>query len=589
MNNQNSLFKKLSVFLLIPIQNNMVFFMMTYLLGTICILITDDCVYLPFYMKLFFELFFDLYLICLLFTILPQIITFILKLTLVLFFYLCTIIELFCIIRLNTQISPSIVQLMIETNLKEMESFFTTYFNEGLIYSYIPIIFFMMFLHCYLEIKTKNKKANIPHTYAILVAFLLICGCYSSIDNKKYIKALFTANSVEAAEQYMAQENWATRSLYTPTHRFAFSLHTSYLASNKLKNLVITYKDIIIKQNTDSLCTIVLIIGESYNKHHSQLYGYKYETTPKQKKLQESGKLYVFQDAVTPYNLTSYAFINLFSTNNISAHEQWTDYPLFTQIFHKAGFNVTFITNQYVKNKDKEFFDFSGGIFLNNDQMESTQFNHRNTRIYNNDVMLLAEYDSLKRYNTNKNLIIFHLLGQHFNYRERFPKDSLWFKPSLYVRKDLKESDKQIIANYDNATRYNDYIVYKIIEIFKNENAIVLYIADHGEECFDEIKDFGRTHKYKISKEIAKNEFQIPFWIWCSQKYLKDHTTISKQIKSSLMKPFFSDDLPHLLLYLGGIETVYYKRELNIIDPNYNLSRKRLLRGIWDYDSIMKQ
>ena len=74
MNNQNSLFKKLSVFLLIPIQNNMVFFMMTYLLGTICILITDDCVYLPFYMKLFFELFFDLYLICLLFTIFEQLV-----------------------------------------------------------------------------------------------------------------------------------------------------------------------------------------------------------------------------------------------------------------------------------------------------------------------------------------------------------------------------------------------------------------------------------------------------------------------------------------------------------------------------------
>jgi heptose-I-phosphate ethanolaminephosphotransferase len=111
-------------------------------------------------------------------------------------------------------------------------------------------------------------------------------------------------------------------------------------------------------------------------------------------------------------------------------------------------------------------------------------------------------------------------------------------------------------------------------------------MPDHGEEVFDELKTFGRLHDTVISKEMAKNEFQIPFWIYCSNRYQELHPIIVESIKNATNRRFFSDDLPHLLLYLGGITCRGYRESCNILKQNFDINRKRLLRGQIDYDKI---
>jgi heptose-I-phosphate ethanolaminephosphotransferase len=62
----------------------------------------------------------------------------------------------------------------------------------------------------------------------------------------------------------------------------------------------------------DSLCLIV-VIGESYNKYHSSLYGYSLDTTPNMVEARDDSCLYVFNNVITPWNMTSNAIKNLFS------------------------------------------------------------------------------------------------------------------------------------------------------------------------------------------------------------------------------------------------------------------------------------
>ena len=50
-----------------------------------------------------------------------------------------------------------------------------------------------------------------------------------------------------------------------------------------------------------------------------------------------------------------------------------------------------------------------------------------------------------------------------------------------------------------------------------------------------------------------------------------------------------SDDLPHLLLYIGGIESPDYRADHNIISPEYHQQRPRLLRGNEEYDTLLKR
>ena len=47
-----------------------------------------------------------------------------------------------------------------------------------------------------------------------------------------------------------------------------------------------------------------------------------------------------------------------------------------------------------------------------------------------------------------------------------------------------------------------------------------------------------------------------------------------------------TDALPHLLLYLAGIETPTYKEEYNILSPIYNEMRPRILKNSADYDQL---
>lgn len=41
-----------------------------------------------------------------------------------------------------------------------------------------------------------------------------------------------------------------------------------------------------------------------------------------------------------------------------------------------------------------------------------------------------------------------------------------------------------------------------------------------------------------------------------------------------------TDALPHLLLYLAGIETPTYKEEYNILSPKYDEMRPRILKTL---------
>ena len=205
------------------------------------------------------------------------------------------------------------------------------------------------------------------------------------------------------------------------------------------------------------------------------------------------------------------------------------------------------------------------------------------------DEGIVLDYKKLKTFKNPHNLIIFSLFGQHIAYRERFPDNFNKFSPTDYNRKDLTYQDLEVLASYDNATLYNDYVLETIIRLFENKEVIIIYMPDHGEECFDNSKNFGRSHKETITKNIAKYQFEIPFWIWCSELYHSNHPDIIRLIAQATNRPFFSDDLSQLLLYLGGISHADYKPELNILSPKYYSHRKRLLRGKIDYDELLSK
>ena len=355
----------------------------------------------------------------------------------------------------------------------------------------------------------------------------------------------------------------------------------------------------------DSCCyrvpTIVLVIGESYNKHHSQLYGYDKATTPKQVALEAEGSLVKFTDVVSTWNLTSFVFKHMMSFYAVGDSGEWCDQPLFPEVFRKAGYHVTFVTNQFEPKAKEAVYDFSGGFFLNDPELSERQFDSRSTKTHRFDDGVLKEYDVLRKEEREKrkedtlsvvsgDLVILHLMGSHVDYRARYPqKTNTVFKPEMYNRPELSDKQKQILAQYDNSLLYNDSIVAAITQRFMNQDAVVIYMPDHGEEIFDDSPYiYGRMHSANIDYRLARNEMEIPFWIWGSPLYRENHPYGWLAIQNAKNRPLMIDALPHLLMYLGGISTPLYREELNVISPKYDEKRPRILKGEVDYNTLKK-
>ena len=593
-------------FLFTPIQKNSAFFVFMFALGWICtqLEITLHLKGAKPYELSAPELFLDIYAVCVVLTLIPQKMRFWVRALLYVVLYGVALVDMFCYVKFESTLTPTMLMLMGETDQRESEEFLASYLNWDIIHSYVGWILLLMLVHILWTILRWvthhiRKRMIIPQINPLvpdickavlggIVIWLLMDAMNQCWDNKVAMKRLFTNDTIGQVEHELTRKNCAN--LYLPIYRLAFGIYANRLGAHQIDQLMAAHDKVVVDSCSYRVPDIVLIIGESYNKYHSQLYGYQKTTSPRQMELAADSSLIAFTDVVAPWNLTSFVFKNVMSLYTVGDKGEWCDYPLFPEVFRKAGYHVTFITNQFQSMAKEKFYDFSGGFFLNNPKLSLSQFDTRNTRLHRFDDGVLKEYDLLKKENTKHNLIILHLSGSHVDYQARYPqKTHRFFTPDMYQRPELTEKQLQLLSDYDNSLRYNDSIVYAITQRFINEDAVVIYMPDHSEEIFDgEPYIYGRLHSTEIDYRLARNEMEIPFWVWGSPQYRENHPYGWKAIQAAKDRPMMTDILPHFLLYLGGISTPLYREELNVISPKYDQKRPRILKGETDYNTLKK-
>lgn len=589
-----------------PIKGNAAFFVFMYVLGIVCTyaVVPDKRGYHAWPLAPY-ELFFDVSIICVVLWLLPRSVAKWLKRFIYVFFYMIVLVDVYCFVKFDTTITPTMLLLVGETDSREAAEFLESYLTGSVVFSRLGWVLLVLLAHvawvliwhnrpkckAWLEAKT-GMTLGVPGWWrmaepwlGLLFLVMFVVSTVKCFADKTAFVRLMSYDNIGQVEHELTKKEKAQ--LYLPGYRLVFSIYANELTAKQVKTLV----ENIDKAKVDSCSfrskNIVLIIGESYNRHHAGLYGYHKDTTPRQEARAQKGELIPFSDVVAPWNLTSFVFKALFSLYTVGDKGEWCDYPLFPELFRKAGYHVTFLTNQFLPQAKEAVYDFSGGFFLNNPQLSHAMFDTRNTRLYRYDDGLLGDYDRLQRNNGENNLIIFHLKGQHVDYRTRFPRDRRHFNPEDYDRPELKQKELRVLADYDNAILYNDSIVDQIIKRFEDEDAIVVYVPDHGEECYEgDVHFYGRMHSTEITARLAREEFDIPFWIWCSHSFMVSHPSLFNDIVKAKDRRYMTDALPHLLLYLGGISSPHYRDDLNVLSDGYNEKRPRMLKNTTDYDKL---
>ena len=593
-------------YLFTPIQKNGAFFVFMFALGWICtqLEITLHLKGAKPYELSAPELFLDIYVVCVILTLIPQKVRYWVRALLYVVLYGIALVDMFCYVKFESTLTPTMLMLMGETNQRESQEFLASYLSWDIIHSHVGWILLLILVHIlwtvlrkvltrmYMRIILPKVNPLVPDfgkaVLGGLVAWLLIDAFNQCWDNKVAMQRLFANDTIGQVEHELTRKDCAN--LYIPIYRMAFGIYANHLASYQIDQLIAAHDKVVVDSCTYQVPNIVLIIGESFNKYHSQLYGYQKATSPREMELAAEGSLVAFTDVVAPWNLTSFVFKDVMSLYAVGDEGEWCDQPLFPEVFRKAGYHVTFITNQFQSMAKEKFYDFSGGFFLNNPKLSQSQFDTRNTHLHRFDDGVLKEYDQLKKENTAHNLTILHLSGSHVDYQARYPqKTHRFFRPEMYQRPELTAKQLQLLSDYDNSLRYNDSIVYAITQRFIDKDAVVIYMPDHSEEIFDgEPYIYGRLHSAEIDYRLARNEMEIPFWIWGSPQYRENHPYGWKAIQAAKDRPMMTDILPHLLLYFGGISTPLYREELNVVSPKYDQKRPRILKGETDYNTLKK-
>ena len=488
-----------------------------------------------------------------------------------------TIYAVNCYLRLafSTDISPKILLLLFETNSKEVSGFFSTYFFTPAMYKTIAMVCALLILTIIGEVFRKRiaKFATKPITTYILIPIILLGAIGGCAAFYRYGHLALCRNTFEA-------ERWILDIPFRkgmPIPNLCYSLDAIHMSGQDLTHMITATEavlDDVTCQETDSL-TIIVVIGESYNKYRSSLYGYDLDTTPYQCEERNRGNLYAFNKVKAPHNMTSIVLKNVLCCNNIHEQEQWYDYPYFPAIFKKAGYEVWFWDNQYKWDPDAAWA-FTLNSVLFNERIQQLSYTAINDSGAPYDGGLISDFENKTKGKLgNRNLIIFHLGGQHFLASNQYPQEPQY---QVFTAKDVKdkasylnEESRERIAEYANATRYNDAVIRQIMDLVKNQKALLVYFPDHGEEVYDYRDFYGRKllATDPITPDLIKYQIEIPFVVWCSDKWKNSHETEWTTIGETINREFSTDNVCHLLFRLAGIKTKVYQSKRDLFSPEF--------------------
>lgn len=303
----------------------------------------------------------------------------------------------------------------------------------------------------------------------------------------------------------------------------------------------------------------VLVVGESTVRHHLSAFGYHRPTTPwLDDMIEQNQKVMLYPNAYSNNIQTvmsiQFALTSQSQYNNIILKDAYS----ITEVASAAGYKTYWISNQ-----------MHHGSY---DTPISTIANGADNQIYINefwsDSKLLTMYydDKLVEYfpevkKNEKTFIVFHLMGCHNVYNDRYPAEYGVFT----------DGDDARVNSYDNCIRYNDHVLSLLYEkAAQNPNFMSFtFLSDHGED-----PDKGLTHDYS---KFTWNMAHIPFFSIFSPQYIALHPDIYDNLQNNHEKCWTSDLLYDEMLHILGIADAPDTAEhFDISSDKYNMPYEKL-------------
>lgn len=441
-----------------------------------------------------------------------------------------SIVDTVCYAAFNYPFINSFPAMILGSNPDETKDFFQFYFNNSVILRIIlSIVVSVVVIIC--SDRMVNNIHNGPHcksyrVFNLCLSVIVVCSVIRSLTSY-YPGGLFKSDG-----------GFYEKVTFIP------------LFFERVPDLDPENPKLSISGQSRPDC-IVLIIGESFARSHSSLYGYEIETNPRLANLAADTSLFIFNNVHSPETHTVPTFKHLMSTFHGGDNEKYFKCATLPGIMSKSGYKTAWFSNQsrrgYYENVITQYAELCDtAIFVGN----TISTGHDRIDNISYDERLIAP---LRFYaHSPSTFYVIHMMGSHFDFNNRYPKDRQRFDSSLYDSRKYGERECELMKNYDNSIAYNDSVVCSIIDLFSGRESIVIYFPDHGLDCFDSgNKQMGHVLTGDTeSVEIAK---QIPMVIYVSDSFKANFPELTARIKRSVNRKFNTTDLIYTIMDVIGV------------------------------------
>ena len=425
-----------------------------------------------------------------------------------------SVIDTACIRVIYTTITEDIVAAILATNANEASEFVGAYFSSRVIIAVSALVTLMVCL--FVLFKKVHFKTSV--VACRLGTILFVVSAVFTIQNN----LLYGFTSVGFMRRVI-----------------------NIMSTPEVKVHQTTPKLTINANNQPPL--IVFVIGESLTNHHCSLYGYDKPTNPFTKEKVDKGEVLLFKNVKAAGTYTQDCFQKMMSTyeKSMGGNVVWNECPTLPDIAKVAGYHTHWISNQSKRglydNVVAQYADFCDTcVFVGNKFVGSNRTN--------SDGELLPVFKSmLQKDYTAHDFYILHLMGCHELFIYRYPSSFNFFKENDY--KNYPQNQRTGLATYDNAVRYNDYVVNSVFDMVSQRDAIVIYAPDHGLDIYESNPNVA-AHANNSNPISVKAARDIPFLIYMTPQFREHHADFAHRAEQSLDRDFDMENIVYLIMDL---------------------------------------
>lgn len=318
---------------------------------------------------------------------------------------------------------------------------------------------------------------------------------------------------------------------------------------NRIKGLELKLS----KTQNEKPHTYIMIIGESASRDYmSVYYNMDYDSTPWLKKCdRENENDIVFTNVYSCHHQTVPTLEQVLTERNQYNGKQFYESISIIDIARKAGYTTHWYSNQGCIG----VADTSVTLVANTCDTAKWTKQEVNKLQYDGSLLeFLDEVDPDKN-----NFVVLHLMGSHFNYINRYPKEhTQWGEPGV----------QDNMLNYLNSLHYTDSLLKQVYEYGckKLNLQAMLYFSDHAA-----VPDKRRPPHFNGFDMV-----RIPMSIHCTDSYIACHKERFEALKAH-KDAFFTNDLVYeLICGVLDVESNHFDIANSFAHKEYKYTRDML-------------